>query len=123
MREVPVGITRGRNALVHLQHANALPRHFLFRQHAQHHPRRVASTHRHDKLPTLFEGGPCVLGNDTSRTPCYCFGIRKYFNLHSTLPAFLLSSEWVVPAPCRRNELCCLGRPPRVWLIFVNWGP
>jgi hypothetical protein len=72
VREVSGGISRRRNALVHLHHVYGLPGNVFSCQHPQHEPRGTAAANRHDE-PAASRHGRARFGSNQLGG---CFGDR-----------------------------------------------
>src|SRR5262245_14899509 len=92
--KVPIGISSGRDALVHLHYVNVLPREVFPGERAQHLPWSMAAANRHDKTPAIGHGIPRNRSNQNCRLVCDRIGISVNLNLHSTS----LSDDGILPA-------------------------
>ena len=86
MREISVRISGGSDALVHLNHVDAIPRHLFRGKRAQHEPGSVAAAYGHDEPAARRNGQPRLL-RDHARG-FFGDGVRvgQHFDVHLGLP-------------------------------------
>ena len=92
MREIPVGVSGGRHALVHLKHVDSIPRHLFRGQRAQHHPGSMAATYGHDEPAALRNGQPRLLRDQTRSFFGDRLRVRKHFDVQHTLTCAILKA-------------------------------
>src|SRR5262245_10064757 len=81
--EVPVGVARRRDALVHLDDVRLLPGHRLVGQGAQHLPRRVTAADGDDEPAPGGHGRPSFGRDEHGRRASHRASVGQYLDLHA----------------------------------------
>jgi len=83
--QVPIGMSRRRHALVHLNDVHVTPGHILIGQDTQHRPRSTAATDGDNEATPRGDSGPRLPGGEGSARPRYRIGIGQHFDFHGTV--------------------------------------
>ena len=82
MREVSIRMSRGRHALVHLNHTQAVPWNFFAGQGTEHEPWSVASADGHDEAALRSCGRASLCSDERRRLSGDRISIGENVNLH-----------------------------------------
>jgi len=84
VREVAIGMPRGRHALVHLDDMHVGPGQVLISQRTQHRPRGVPPTDGHDEATARRDGRPRFPDSERGARPRHRIGIGQSFDPHGS---------------------------------------
>jgi hypothetical protein len=88
VREIAIGMSGERHALVHLDDVHIGPRQRLIGQRTQHRPCGVTANDGHDEAAARGDGRTCLPGGECRSRPRHRVGIGQRFDPHDLTVGF-----------------------------------